>query len=73
MSISTPPENINDGDDGAPRPSVADRLQLAALERDLTEAGATNAKLRLRLSRLEVRVSRVEATVFAGDGGEAVS
>jgi hypothetical protein len=63
----------NDPDDEGPCPSVADRLQLDALERDLAAAEADNAALRLRLARVEVRLSRLESALFAGDGGEGVS
>jgi hypothetical protein len=60
----------DDTDDGTPRPPVADRLQLDQLERDLTRAEADNAELRLRLARVEVRLSRLESAVLAADGGE---
>jgi hypothetical protein len=56
----------------APRPTVADRLQLDALERDLAAVEADNREVRLRLARVEARLSRLAAVVFAGDGGEAV-
>jgi hypothetical protein len=71
--IRDDPHTINDRGDasgGASPPSVADRLQFAALERDLAAAEADNADLRRRLARVKVRLSRRESVVFAGDGGE---
>jgi hypothetical protein len=75
MNLHTTPQLRNgSGDDEADgetlRPSVADRLQLDAMERDLSTAEADNRELRLRLARVEVRLSRLESTVFAADGGE---
>jgi hypothetical protein len=52
------------------RPAGNAADQLIALHRDLGEVEALLRDALRRLSRLEVRQSRTEATVSAGAGGE---
>ena len=53
----------------SPRPAGNAADQLDALRRDLREAEERLRDALRRLSRLEVRQARVEATVYADAGG----